>query len=454
MSLLSSVLGRIIDIARGTHVARCAKQLRQSQWWEAHQIRELQMQKLAKLLRHAYENIPYYQKAFRSNNIVPDDIRCVEDIRLLPILRKENIRREFSVLKATSPTKLGTSVHQTNGSTGIPLTFMKDGSTKSISIAAQERSWGWAGYVLGDTIATIWGNQNYIAECRSIKKRIKHRLSKEVLFPACYLTSPQEYKNCIDRLVSLKPHIVFGYTQTLFLLAKYIKQFMVSTIRPRAVITTAEVLLASQREMIESQFGCKVFDQYGCGEIESIAYECEAHDGYHVVDEHVIVEVIGKDGKSVNTGETGSLIITDLDNYVMPFIRYMNGDSAVLSDQSQCSCGRNLSRLVRIMGREADVIFTPDGRILSLPSFYGQGVLDKVKGVAQFQVVQERKDALTIRVVGNEQFDANELRLLVDLTASYVGKEMFVQVERVHEISCEANGKYKLVKSTVDTGIS
>lgn len=199
---------------------------------------------------------------------------------------------------------------------------------------------------------------------------------------------------------------------------------------------------------MEEQFRCKVFDQYGCGEVESIAYECEAHHGYHIIDEHVLLEFLREDGSPAKPGEPGSVVVTDLDNYMMPFIRYKNGDRGIPSIDA-CSCGRGLSKMGKVQGRDSDIIFTPDGRVLTLPSFYGTSVLKHMKGLAQYQVVQESLNELTIRIVTDESLTQKDLDHLYMITADYVGDQMKISIEKIPRIEPDENGKVKLVKSKI-----
>jgi len=442
-------ISRLVDRMRGTHAEEAYQLLLRSQWMKAENIRKLQMEKLRKLIVHASRSVPYYRDLFRKIGMVPEDIRKIEDLNRIPILTKHIIRQRFSDLTIDLHSVKGVSIYSTNGSTGKPLQFYKDSSTKSMSIAAQRRSWEWAGYTVGDRVATIWGNRVFIAETRRLKRKIKNWIYNTELFPACHLTDDYEFGRAIDDMISFKPEILFGYTQTLYLLAAYMRTYGIKSIRPRAVITTAETLSDAQRKVIEEQFDCYVFDQYGCGEVESIAYECEAHQEYHVIDEHVIVEILCEDGSRADPGQCGSIVVTDLDNYAMPFIRYRNGDVAKVALSNLCSCGRGLAKIGEIEGRESDVISTPDGRVLSLPSFYGTDILDAIGGIEQFQIVQENISELKVRLVTTKAFTEAGLNRLYSITQDQVGSRMKISIEKVPRIEPEPNGKIKLVKSAL-----
>lgn len=439
----------LFDIGRGTYVEKTYQFLIRSQWWEPERIRELQSEKLKKLLHYAYQNIPYYNSIFKYLDLSPGDIKSIQDLKKIPILTKSEIRKNFPKDIVAKNYAYRFEKHASGGSIGEPIVFYKDIHTKSIAMAAQKRSWEWAGYREGDRVGTFWGNPDFVAESKTLKKRIKNLLYREILFPACELNNDESIKEVVSRLKKFCPEIIFGYTQTIFFLAKYMNRYQIKIKNPKAIITTAETLTDVQRDFIEKQFKSKIFDQYGCGEVESIAYECEAHNGYHIVDEHVIVEILRNDGLPTEPGELGHILVTDLDNYVMPFIRYKNGDMGILSNSDCCCCGRGLSKIEKIEGRESDIILTNDGKVISIPSFYGSTAFKHIKGIEQYQVIQENIENVTIKIVTDENITSRELDHLYSITKDYLGGKMVVNIEKVHRIEPEENGKIKLVKSKV-----
>ena len=442
------VLGAF-DIARGTHVEKAYRSLLESQWWDQDQLRMKQEKKLRRLVEFAYHNSQFYRDEFDRIGLLPGDVNSLDDLRKLPILTRNQIKRHFPDRIVAKNIRRGFSLYSTNGSTGEPMKFYKDTRTKTYAMACTKRSWNWAGSQVGDKTATIWGNSNFLRESQSLKKRIKRLFLREILFPACNLIDENSIRKSLCQLSEFKPDFICGYTQTLYLICAFMRKEQIHVPRPKAIITTAETLLDSQRIIIEEQFGAPIFDHYGCGEIESIAFECEAHNGYHIMDEHVIVEIVKSDGSFAAKGETGALVITDLDNRIMPFIRYRNGDQAVAAGPDPCACGRGLSKISRILGRETDVIFTPDRKALSLPSFFGTHVLNEISGIEQFQVIQEALGKITVKIVADSSFDQNSHERLLALTRTYVGDKVKVHIQRVDSLEPEVNGKIRIVKSNV-----
>ena len=164
----------------------------------------------------------------------------------------------------------------------------------------------------------------------------------------------------------------------------------------QGVICAAEKVLPFQREVMERVFGCPVFNTYGSREFMLIASECEKHEGLHVNVENLIVEIVKEDGTYAREGETGRIIITDLHNYGMPFIRYEIGDLAVFTER-RCSCGRGLPIIEDVVGRSLDMIKTPEGKIV--PGEFFPHLMKEFKEILKFQVIQETLENLRIRMV-------------------------------------------------------
>lgn len=164
-------------------------------------------------------------------------------------------------------------------------------------------------------------------------------------------------------------------------------------IRPRAVFTYGETLLPRYRRTIEEAFECKVYDRYAATEIESIAHQCGQHEGLHVTEENVFLE-IEKDGVAAVPGEEGKVILTNLNKFAMPFIRYDIGDlGRMLKDD--CSCGRELS-LFRPVGRTYEYFVHNDG---TFTFFRDMNTVFEDLPIEDFQVVQQSCDEILIKIV-------------------------------------------------------
>ncbi len=217
--------------------------------------------------------------------------------------------------------------------------------------------------------------------------------------------------------------------------------------RPGAIITSAELLDPEQRSLIEAVFECRVFDRYGSRETSVIASECEKHSGLHIGAENFLLEFI-KENKPVKPGEYGKIIITDLMNYGMPFIRYQIEDAGVPSDET-CACGRGLPLMKMAAGRVTDFLVTPERKIISGASLTIYLVAN-TPGVAQAQLVQEKIDEIIFRIVKGENFGEKSLAYLQSEIPKFFGPSMKYQIEYVEQIPLESSGKYRFSISKVD----
>jgi phenylacetate-CoA ligase len=210
--------------------------------------------------------------------------------------------------------------------------------------------------------------------------------------------------------------------------------------------STAEVLYAHQKEIISKSFGgIPVADGYGSREGGFISHECPK-GSMHVIDQNVIVEYLHGD-KPVGPGEDGEIVVTHLDNWAMPFIRYRTGDVAQF-DKERCNCGRNLSTMKKIKGRTTDFIVSPDGRWQhGLSLIY---VIRDIPGVAEFKIIQEAVDDIKILLKIDETlFPEKGKSQIIEGFKKRMGGKVNVNVEMVDEIAKEASGKYRYVASKV-----
>jgi len=197
-------------------------------------------------------------------------------------------------------------------------------------------------------------------------------------------------------------------------------------------------------------FGCETYDFYGSQEQHSIGFECRQRSGYHVVAENVVVEIVDNEGKIVQAGEEGRILITNLNNYAMPFVRYDIGDVGAGSERT-CPCGRGLPLLSGLKGRTTDTIFTRSrGTIpsISLPWSFFAGW-----GVEQFQIVQDAYDKVVVKLVlkkDTQEKDMGDLRReIVTQYKHILGEDMDVAVEYVEQIPLNSAGKRRFVLSNL-----
>jgi phenylacetate-CoA ligase len=430
-----------------TRIVKNLRELEDTQWWSLSQLQDLQTKKLQKLVEHAYENVPFYRARLEERRLRPEDVQSVQDLTKLPILTKRDVKENSAnALLARNVASKDVLPGMTGGSTGIPLQFARHVDSTSRDWAAALRAWGWAGYRLGDKYATLWGHPLTIAQQASLKGRLQNLFMRN-LFLSAYNMDNDSLSEYAHKLERYKPRFLRGYASAVHALASTIERKQAHRISPRAIFTTSEMLFDSQRALIEEQFGCKVFDHYGSGEVHSVAHECEYHSGYHVTSENMIVEVVKKDSSLAMPGERGELVVTDLHNYASPFIRYNTEDAGILSE-TLCPCGRGLPLLSALEGRSSEIIVLPNGRLV--PLGYWVVLFETVSGVDQYQIVQEAPSSLVVKIVKNLSFTEDDLTHITANLRRLGGEELDYEIKMVEGIPVSASGKRRFVITQVD----
>ncbi|GAW93302.1 phenylacetate--CoA ligase family protein [Calderihabitans maritimus] len=423
---------------RGFPVRRTASFLMSSQWWEPEELKRYQDELLRRLIRHAYDNVPYYREVMQQRKLTPADFNGVEDLVKLPVLSKDEVRKNYHRLEARD-CRGERFIRTTGGTTGEPLRVVTDKHTGVWSAAAFRRGYSWAGYRPGSGLAKLTGGSLGPGK-ETWRQRLRSWLTGEIFLPAFEL-SRENVKLYVEKIKNRRVRFLRGYTSTVYQLATLIREAGLR-LTLEAVFTTAETIHPFQRQTIIETFGCPVFDGYGCGEINSVAFECEEHRGLHISQENVVVECL-RGGERVKAGEMGKVTLTDLRNYAMPIIRYQNDDLASFATEP-CSCGRGLPLLEKIHGRSNDFLVAADGRLVSgsfIPHLFRHTC-----GIRQVQVEQAEDRTLTIRMVKGPAWSLEEEKMVVQLLQKYLGG-LEMHLEYVPEILPTPSGKLKFVIS-------
>ncbi len=428
-----NILYRIYNLRNGlnygTDLEKALKVMSDTQWLTGEELKAYQMRKLKNLLQHVSGNVPYYRELMEKSGIRPEDVKCLEDFRKFPILNKDAIRGNHDRLISLDAGSRQAVEAATGGSTGEPLRLLRDRNTVIWTEAALLRGRSWAGFSIGRRAVFFktYGSTSWLGNKRG-------KLINLYYFTA--FDKEKELVSSLKRVRELKPFCIESYASNLFRIAMACKRHGLGDFRIPVIYSTGEMLYPHQKEFVEKQFGGKVFDYYGCNEIGSLAYECE-RGRRHITDEHVIFEVTDEKGDPV-TGRPGLITITDLDNYSMPFIRYRNGDAGVITNE-QCPCGRGLTVLTNLEGRLQDYLRSADGNLV--PAIYFPGRFRALKGIAQYQIVQNDLDSITLRIVKRDSFSADELKEMTGAIKEVLGKDLVIKVEEMDFIELTGRGK-------------
>lgn len=419
-----------------------------NQWKNTDDLILDQLSSLRQLIKYAGQFCPYYKNLFQEVGINACGFDNISEFHRLPLLTKDIIRNNFNDLNST---KCGSEVWKksTGGSTGQPLHFAYTKESYEWRVAMSKRGYTWAGALPGSKQAYIWGIQlGNIGLIEQMKEMLHHFIDRQLYFN-CFDFDEQAMAKCLVELNRFKPDTIIGYTNPLYNLALFIGDNSKINFVPQGIICAAEKVHPYQREVIERVFGASVFNTYGSREFMLIAAECEKHEGLHVSAENLIVEIIKEDGTPAKDGETGKMVVTDLHNYGMPFIRYEIGDLGIATSRT-CSCGRGLPLIADVVGRTLDVIRTPEGKII--PGEFFPHLMKDFSDIARFQVIQEKLDYLIIKLVPSSGLTASTKERMENEIRKVVGQAMTIEYLIESDIPLTATGKYRVTISKV-TGV-
>ena len=397
-------------------------------------IEAYQAERLKKLLRHAYQTTPYYRELFKTET---------PDISQIPPLEKKNIREQLDELCSTAFTDAQRIENATGGSTGTPLKFYQDRNywnQRNLSVYYFDR---WAGWNFGQPQLVIWGAPVDLKDDRHWKNRLNNFWRNQYWLNGFHLTD-KAMLAAFEQMNQYLPQTILAYPSSLYQFAGFLSDNgLIPQWNLKGIITSAEMLHPHYRALAEIIFKAKVHNRYGGREVGLIGMEC-AEGRMHINCRDLYLEIDSPDPYS----EPGEILVTQLNNYAMPFIRYRIGDVGVLSDEV-CPCGSALPILAELLGRTTATFRTKTGTLIHggyfTRQFYG------LKGVNQFQIIQETLKHCVLKVVVNRQWTEATRHHLVQCIQKALGEDVVVTVEFVEDIPVPASGKREYTISKVGT---
>jgi phenylacetate-CoA ligase len=420
---------------------RHVKDLDSSQYWPRDRILALQQQMLKSLLVHAYENTRYYRQVFDTAGFNPYAFKYHDEIKKIPTLTKNQIRENLDSLLARNYKKSQIHSAETGGTTGVKMLFYRDNACLSPKEASLYRFDKWAGWDFGEREGIVWpAQQDYVGHW-TLKSRIKNAIYKrQVVFPAAIMDDSliSEY---VKQLLMKKPVVIRAFTTPIYEVSRYVVDNKIDNIMLKGVITTGEPLYPHQRRLISQAFHCEVYDSYRCRDVGPIAQECSFHNGLHINSECLFIEIVAS-SPGIDENEDGEIIVTDLLNYGMPFIRYNMNDLGAISDEL-CACGRGLPLLKKVIGRTGDLLYTPNKKSI-MGSSLVLYLVDEAPGLlGQVQIIQDRFDHLIIKMTNNPIPTQEILQYQTATIHRLFGQTMNVTFEFVDDIPLDKSGKYR-----------
>lgn len=405
------------------------------------QVLNLQWQKLKDLLDHCYHQVPFYRNQWDGLKIHPNDINSLEDYAELPVLTKTLITENYDQL--ISCQHRGKNIKKTTGgSTGVPFSFEHCQESYDRRQAVMWRGYGECGVRLGRKTLYLWGaDVGEVGKLRKMKNRLYHALYNRKMLNS-FVMSEHNMMDYVKAINNYKPPCVVSYVSPLMMLAEYIDSHNLKVYFPEVILTGAEPLYDFQRDFLTKVFGCRVYNTYGCREFMLLAYESPQDNKLHWCADHVLLEVIDDKGQSIMESE-GDLLVTDLHNYGMPFLRYQNGDRATLVTDSHSS--HALPVMESIDGRKLDIIFGPNGS--KLPGEFFPHMLKELSNIKRFQVIQKEVSKILIKIVPSSDFGEEDRRFIQREVDRVCGAGMLIEFSLVDSIPLTRSGKYRVTIS-------
>jgi phenylacetate-CoA ligase len=437
-NLMTSVYGYSLKRTRyGKYYHEHMQLLNKLHSYSKEQLQAYQFEEMMKLLRYVNEHSKFYNELYKNLNI--EDIKAIEDIKKLPIVTKEMLRKNIEDV-ITIPKK-GAVADHTGGTTGKSLIVynrVEDIQKRMAVLDFFKLKNGFENVKMKK--ATFMGK--HIVPPNQ-KKKVFWRYNKpikQMLYSSFHLTE-ENIPYYIDSLNDFKPVTIDGFASSIYEIAFYIKRKNVKLkFQPKVIFPTSETLTEDYRKTIEEVFNCNVRDQYASSEGAPFVWECEYGNLHYDITTGVIE----------NIDNSNEVLVTSFLNYGTPLIRYKIGDSMIFEDSSRrCKCGFNTPLVKSIEGRKVDYLYSTKRAKINLGNV--SNIFKNVPNtIIKAQLIQDKIDHLIVKIVVDNSFSLKHKDLLIDEIKHKFGNDMKVDIEIVDEIPREKSGKHRLIVNKVE----
>lgn len=432
-SFLENIVFPAGDILNGSSFIRELKYYRLLQTADEKTLTELSHKRIGTMLQHAVTNIPFYRSpAFASKG---DNANTW--LKQFPVVRKKDIKGRHEDF--VDPSSKNLIPYESSGSSGIQGKVFMNKQEQGIIRAIMVLWWEWAGYQLGNPLVQTGMTPN-----RGVLKSLKDFLLRTEYFVAFGLDE-KIVSDALHGFLKSKPQHLAGYASSLYLFGKIAKQKGIP-VKLDSVISWGDKMFPHYRSAIESAFATKVYDTYACNEGLMIAAQHDL-EYYYIMSPHVHVEIVDKNDQEVPDGELGYVVVTRLDNFSMPLIRYYNGDLAIKLPREKYPEHRKFKfpLLEKIIGRDTDIVFTSSGKFLIVHFF--TGIFEFYPSIRQFRVIQRELGSIEIEYIPESDFNANVLYEIKMKIKTYLNESFEIHFKAVTSIPATASGKPQIIQS-------
>ena len=426
--------------------------------WSREKIAEVQKKRLNALVKMAKEKSPFYKKLYADvgEDFSLSDLPPVSKPELMSqfdeVLTDRNITMERIENFTQNLDNIGRMIDdkylifKTSGSTGNPAVVLYDKNNIDVSSAVAAfrtfaRKEDFRKFMKhGKKTAGVFADYGFYLAC-GMSRYLQLKMPRQKAKITVDVNGPES--EIIKQLNDFDPAMLSGYPSNLSLLA----DFKELNIHPDVVITGGELLTDDIRKKLHDKFGCYVQTHYSCTEGGEIACECEERH-LHINEDWIIVEPVDSNNQPVPYGKmSDKVLITNLSNYIQPFIRYELTDRVVVHNE-RCKCGRTTLWL-EIEGRTDDILEFENGVRIAPMSLYK--VLEEVKAIRRFQLIQRAVDRVELRMISDNPKEAFD-QAKHDLEDFFKSKDLSVKIV-LSDSAPEANkvsGKFKHIYKDFD----
>jgi len=439
LNRISRLVGPIIFRNLGLDIFGQLDWLNNTFSWSKEYRENWRLKRLGGILEYCWNHVPFYREFWGDHGLHFRRPHSLEELEVYPILTKDIFKSNMERIKSEKINYIRYISKATGGSTGKPVKYYLDIEQWAFMQAFHQWGWGQVGYCFGDPVGII-GGFSLTKQAPKLRDRIRYILERKLTLSGVHMNKSLaiEYHRNLNKFGA---HFLYGYPSVISLFASFLADERLALPQLKGVITTAEVLKPQYRKNIEKVFCCPVFNHYGSNDGGVMSYECHLHKGLHYNDLQSIIEVYKKNNEGF-----GRLLITNLWNKSMPFIRYENGDLVSLA-KSPCPCGQPFPLIESVKGRITDIISFPNGRSLSGPSLNNLfGNMD----IDGWQVVQYAPSSLEIRILSRNGLRQEDYHYIQKVFDNHVGKNVKFKILIVPELENTKSGKLKLVWANYD----
>lgn len=380
-------------------------------------LRELQTERFKRIIRRAYENVPFYHQRMEEKNLTPDSFKTLDDVQKFPFTIKANLRDTYPFGLFASPLKDIVRLHASSGTTGKPIVVAYTQDDLKVWADAMGRSYAAAGVTRGDIMQISFG---YGLFTGGLGAHYGAETLGATVIPASGGNTERQIMLMKDfgvTAVSCTPSYFVHLVEVAGKMGIDLRKLPL-----RMGVFGAEPWTPEMRHFIEESSGIKAYDIYGLSEITGpgVASECEYQCGLHVFEDYFYPEIVDPDTLEVlPDGEEGELVITTLMKMAMPMIRYRTRDlSSIVTEK--CACGRTIRRISKISHRSDDMFIIRGVNVF--PSQIETAILTEGKQLLQYQIILTRAhglDNITVNIEVTPEMLSDKVSAMEDLTKRF-----------------------------------